>query len=116
MLHHAQRDMTFWDRRPQPISSTNCWRLWMAVVALAIGVPPQQFPLVPFVPLVESLSHANLRWSWAAEAPAGESPFHRVHHGVSIGHGKKKVVSISASYSPFGISFSARADFRNAYP
>jgi sterol desaturase/sphingolipid hydroxylase (fatty acid hydroxylase superfamily) len=84
-LHHAQRQMTFWsDDRNHFVDDVIAF-IWFTVIALAIGVPPMQFPLVVLLlRLLESLSHANARLAYGA---VGErlliSPrFHRAHHGV----------------------------------
>ncbi|MBS0642081.1 MAG: sterol desaturase family protein [Acetobacteraceae bacterium] len=84
-LHHAQRQMTFWsDDRNHFIDDLIAF-VWFGIIALLIGVPPMQFPLlVLMLRFLESLSHANVRLSFGA---IGErlliSPrFHRAHHGV----------------------------------
>ena len=59
--------------------------LWSAAIALLIGIPPLQFPLLILVlRTLESLSHANAKLSFGR---VGDrlliSPrFHRAHHGV----------------------------------
>jgi sterol desaturase/sphingolipid hydroxylase (fatty acid hydroxylase superfamily) len=84
-LHHAQRQMTFWSDDRNHVLDDLVSALWFGVIALLIGVPPMQFPLLVLVlRFVESLSHANVRLSFGA---VGErllvSPrFHRAHHGV----------------------------------
>jgi sterol desaturase/sphingolipid hydroxylase (fatty acid hydroxylase superfamily) len=88
-LHHAQTQMTFWTDDRNHILDEIIAACWFGGLALLIGVPPGQFPLIVLLlRLVESLSHANVRLSFG---PVGErmvvSPrFHRLHHGVlSIG-------------------------------
>jgi sterol desaturase/sphingolipid hydroxylase (fatty acid hydroxylase superfamily) len=90
-VHHAQRQMTFWsDDRNHMVDDLIAF-IWFGVIALAIGVPPLQFPLLVLVlRFIESLSHANARVSFGA---LGErlliSPrFHRAHHGV-LAHGRR---------------------------
>jgi sterol desaturase/sphingolipid hydroxylase (fatty acid hydroxylase superfamily) len=84
-LHHAQRQMTFWSDDRNHLLDDFIAFVWFGVIALAIGVPPMQFPLLVLVlRFVESLSHANARVSFGV---VGErllvSPrFHRAHHGV----------------------------------
>jgi sterol desaturase/sphingolipid hydroxylase (fatty acid hydroxylase superfamily) len=84
-VHHAQRQMTFWSDDRNHLLDDFIAFLWFGVIALAIGVPPLQFPLLVLVlRFVESLSHANARVSFGV---VGErllvSPrFHRAHHGV----------------------------------
>ena len=84
-LHHAQRQMTFWSDDRNHVLDELIAFVWFGAIALLIGVPPLQFPLlVLLLRFVESLSHANARLSFGA---VGErlliSPrFHRAHHGV----------------------------------
>ena len=69
-LHHAQRQMTFWSDDRNHLLDDIIAALWFGVIALAIGVPPLQFPLLVLVlRFVESLSHANARVSfgWLGE-------------------------------------------------
>jgi sterol desaturase/sphingolipid hydroxylase (fatty acid hydroxylase superfamily) len=84
-LHHAQRQMTFWSDDRNHILDDAIAFAWFTAVALLIGVPPLQFPiLVLLLRFLESLSHANTQLSFGR---VGErlliSPrFHRAHHGV----------------------------------
>jgi sterol desaturase/sphingolipid hydroxylase (fatty acid hydroxylase superfamily) len=84
-LHHAQRQMTFWSDDRNHVLDDLIAFVWFGVIALLIGVPPLQFPLLVLVlRFLESLSHANVRLSFGA---IGDrlliSPrFHRAHHGV----------------------------------
>jgi sterol desaturase/sphingolipid hydroxylase (fatty acid hydroxylase superfamily) len=84
-LHHAQKQMTFWSDDRNHLLDDLISALWFGAVALLIGIPPMQFPLLVLVlRFLESLSHANARLSFGA---IGErlliSPrFHRAHHGV----------------------------------
>lgn len=84
-LHHAQRQMSFWSDDRNHLLDDFIGGVWFGVVALAIGVPPLQFPLlIMFMRFVESLSHANVRLSfgWLGERLLVSPRFHRVHHGV----------------------------------
>ena len=59
--------------------------LWFTTVALLIGIPPLQFPLLVLVlRFLESLSHANVRLSfgWLGDRLLISPRFHRAHHGV----------------------------------
>lgn len=84
-LHHAQRQMTFWsDDRNHLIDEVFSF-LWFTAVALLIGIPPLQFPLlVLLLRFLESLSHANVRLSfgWLGDRLLISPRFHRAHHGV----------------------------------
>ncbi len=85
-VHHAQRQMTFWSDDRNHLLDDVISFVWFTAVALLIGIPPMQFPLlVLLLRLLESLSHANVRLSFGA---IGErlliSPrFHRAHHAVN---------------------------------
>ncbi|MBC7710660.1 MAG: sterol desaturase family protein [Rhizobacter sp.] len=117
-LHHAQRDMTFWTDDRNHIADELLSAFWMAMVALAIGVPPQQFPLLLFATkFMESLSHANIRWNFGPLKYLLVSPqFHRVHHAISIGHeGQHRGVNFAVVFS-FWDKLFATADFRDSYP
>lgn len=84
-LHHAQRQMTFWSDDRNHILDDVIAFLWFGCIALLIGVPPMQFPLLVLVlRFVESLSHANVRLSFGAlgDRLLVSPRFHRAHHGV----------------------------------
>ncbi len=117
-LHHAQRDMTFWTDDRNHILDEIIAAFWMAAIALMIGVPPAQFPLVIFATkFIESLSHANLRWNFGPLKYVLVSPqFHRVHHAIGWGHeGAKSGVNFAVIFS-FWDKLFGTADFRNEYP
>jgi hypothetical protein len=84
-LHHAQRQMTFWSDDRNHVLDDLIAFAWFGFVALLIGVPPLQFPLlVLLLRFLESLSHANVRLSfgWLGERLLVSPRFHRAHHGV----------------------------------
>jgi sterol desaturase/sphingolipid hydroxylase (fatty acid hydroxylase superfamily) len=84
-LHHAQRQMTFWSDDRNHLLDDVIGFVWFMAVALLIGIPPMQFPLlVLLLRLLESLSHANARLSfgWLGERLLISPRFHRAHHGV----------------------------------
>ena len=84
-LHHAQRQMTFWSDDRNHLLDELISFLWFTAVALLIGIPPMQFPLlVLLLRLLESLSHANARLSfgWLGERLLVSPRFHRAHHGT----------------------------------
>ena len=88
-LHHSQRDMNLWSDNRNHLLDDLLRDIVMAIVALAIGVPPGQFVLLVSISrVVQSLQHANVRIHFGA---VGErllvSPrFHRTHHAIGIGH------------------------------
>ena len=84
-VHHAQRQMTFWSDDRNHLLDDTIGFVWFTAVALLIGIPPMQFPLlVLLLRLVESLSHANARVSFGriGERLVVSPRFHRAHHGV----------------------------------
>ena len=85
-LHHAQRQMTFWSDDRNHVLDDVISALWFTAVALLIGIPPMQFPLlVLLLRLLESVSHANARVSfgWLGERLLISPRFHRAHHGMA---------------------------------
>jgi sterol desaturase/sphingolipid hydroxylase (fatty acid hydroxylase superfamily) len=85
-LHHAQRQMTFWSDDRNHLLDEVFSFAWFTAVALLIGIPPMQFPLlVLLLRLLESLSHANVRLSfgWLGERLLISPRFHRAHHGTT---------------------------------
>jgi len=115
-LHHAQRQMTFWSDDRNHLLDDLISALWFGAIALLIGVPPLQFPLlVLLLRLLESLSHANARVGFGRLG--GRlliSPrFHRAHHGV-LAAGRR-----SCNYGavfPFWDMLFGTADFSLGYP
>jgi sterol desaturase/sphingolipid hydroxylase (fatty acid hydroxylase superfamily) len=84
-LHHAQRQMTFWSDDRNHVLDDVISFLWSAAIALLIGIPPLQFPLLVLaLRFLESLSHANARVSFGrvGERVLVSPRFHRAHHGV----------------------------------
>jgi sterol desaturase/sphingolipid hydroxylase (fatty acid hydroxylase superfamily) len=84
-VHHAQTQMTFWTDDRNHVLDDVIAALWFGAIALLIGVPPGQFPLLVLITRVaESLSHANVRISFGrvGERLVVSPRFHRAHHGV----------------------------------
>jgi sterol desaturase/sphingolipid hydroxylase (fatty acid hydroxylase superfamily) len=118
-LHHSQRQMTVWSDDRNHLLDDFINDVAFAMVALLIGVAPGQFVMLVMVTrLIESLSHANLRWSFGV---VGErllvSPrFHRVHHAIGLGHeGKYRGVNFAVLLPVWDILFRT-ADFAKIYP
>lgn len=117
-LHHSQQQMTFWTDDRVHILDDLIAALWMAAVALLIGMPPEQFPLVfAVLRFMESLSHANLRLHFGPLGRLLVSPqFHRVHHGIGVGHeGRRHGVNFGVTFSLWDQLFRT-ADYRDEYP
>lgn len=84
-LHHAQRQLTFWSDDRNHLLDDFISAIWFGAIALVIGVPPLQFPMLVLVlRFIESLSHANARiWFGRIGERLIVSPrFHRAHHGI----------------------------------
>jgi sterol desaturase/sphingolipid hydroxylase (fatty acid hydroxylase superfamily) len=85
-VHHAQRQMTFWSDDRNHLLDDIISFVWFLAIALLIGIPPMQFPLlVLLLRFLESLSHANARlnFGWVGERLVISPRFHRTHHGVT---------------------------------
>jgi sterol desaturase/sphingolipid hydroxylase (fatty acid hydroxylase superfamily) len=88
-LHHAQRQMTMWSDNRNHLLDDIVVSSLLVIVAKLIGVAPGQFiAIVAVTQLSESFQHANLRlWFGRFGERLWISPrFHRVHHGIGIGH------------------------------
>ena len=88
-LHHSQRQMTMWSDNRNHLLDDLLRDTIIAFTARAIGVPPGQFiTIVAITQLMESLAHANLRLSfgWLGERLLVSPRFHRIHHGIGVGH------------------------------
>ncbi len=114
-VHHSQRQMTFWtDNRNHLVDSLLTDSI-LALVALAIGVPPAQFALLIVVPrMLESLSHANLRLSYGAigERLLVSPRYHRLHHAVAASpHGDYRGANYAVLFPLWDMLFGT-ADFR----
>jgi sterol desaturase/sphingolipid hydroxylase (fatty acid hydroxylase superfamily) len=84
-VHHAQKQMTFWTDDRNHVIDDVIAAAWFGVIAVAIGVPPGQFPIILLVlRLGESLSHANVRLDFGrvGERLLVSPRFHRLHHGL----------------------------------
>ena len=114
-LHHAQRQMTFWSDDRNHLLDEVFSFAWFMAVALLIGIPPMQFPLlVLLLRLLESLSHANARLSfgWLGERLLVSPRFHRAHHGTTAAG--RRSVNYGAILPWWDMLFRT-ADFSPAY-
>ena len=88
-LHHSQRQMTMWSDNRNHLLDDVLRDSVLVVVALGVGIAPGQFvAVVAVMQLLESLAHANVRLSFGhvGERLLVSPRFHRVHHGIGIGH------------------------------
>lgn len=88
-LHHSQQNMNLWSDDRNHLLDDLLRDVYMAVIALAIGVAPSQYVLLVSVSRVlQSLQHANVRIHFGrlGERLLVSPRFHRTHHAVGIGH------------------------------
>jgi sterol desaturase/sphingolipid hydroxylase (fatty acid hydroxylase superfamily) len=114
-VHHAQRQMTFWSDDRNHLLDEIISFLWFLAIALAIGIPPMQFPLmVLLLRFLESMSHANakIHFGWLGERLLVSPRFHRAHH--AIGAAGAKSVNYGAILPWWDMLFRT-ADFHDRY-
>jgi sterol desaturase/sphingolipid hydroxylase (fatty acid hydroxylase superfamily) len=88
-LHHSQLNMNLWSDDRNHVLDDLLRDVYMAVLALAIGVAPGQYVLLVSVSRgLQSLQHANVRIHFGrlGERLLVSPRFHRTHHAVGIGH------------------------------
>jgi sterol desaturase/sphingolipid hydroxylase (fatty acid hydroxylase superfamily) len=91
-LHHSQRDMNLWSDNRNHLFDDVTHDIYLAVIALAIGVAPSQYVLLVSVSrALQSLQHANVRihFGWLGERLLVSPRFHRMHHAIGVGHESK---------------------------
>lgn len=117
--HHSQRQLSLWADDRNHLLDSLIKALWFALLAITIGIPPAQFVMVVLITnFIESLSHANLRLSFGAVgnrllvSPA----YHRVHHGIGIGHeGPAGGCNFATLFPAWDVLFRT-AELRALYP
>ncbi|HTZ35961.1 MAG TPA: sterol desaturase family protein [Stellaceae bacterium] len=84
-LHHDQRQMTLWSDDRNHILDDVLAMAWSGTLAMLIGVPPGEYPLVLIgFRLVESLAHTNVRLGFGRLGGmllVGPQ-YHRIHHAI----------------------------------
>ncbi len=118
-LHHSQRQMSFWSDDRNHLLDDLLIDGAFALVALLIGVPPAQFVMIVVgTRVVESLSHANLKISFGriGQYLLVSPRFHRVHHGIGVGHeGPARGCNFAVLFPVWDVMFRT-ANFENSYP
>lgn len=118
-LHHSQREMSFWSDDRNHLLDDLLIDSAHVMVALLIGVPPGQFiALVVASRMIESLSHANLRLHFGrvGERLLVSPRFHRVHHGVGVGHeGRTQGCNFAVLFPIWDVMFGT-ANFECTFP
>jgi sterol desaturase/sphingolipid hydroxylase (fatty acid hydroxylase superfamily) len=88
-LHHSQMDMNLWSDNRNHLLDDLLRDVFMALIALAIGVAPGQYVLLVSVSrALQSLQHANVRIHFGrlGERLLVSPRFHRTHHAIGVGH------------------------------
>ena len=118
-VHHSQRQLSFWADRRNHLRDDVMSDLWVVRVALVIGVPPGQFlGVIVVTRLIESLSHANVRLSfgWLGDRLLVSPRYHRLHHGIGVGHeGRARGCNFAPLFPLWDILFGT-ARFTPDYP
>ncbi len=117
-LHHSQRQMSFWTDDRNHLLDDVLTSAIVAMVALAIGVPSNQFAMIIIATrVIESLSHVNARvdFGWLGNRLLVSPPFHRRHHAIGAGHeGRYQGVNFATLFPLWDIVFRT-ADFTPGY-
>lgn len=118
-VHHSQRQLSFWADDRNHLLDTAIADGWKAGVALLVGVPGGQFVAIMLLSrAVESLSHANVRFGFgrAGDRVMVSPRFHRVHHGMGVGHeGPVGGCNFASLFSVWDVMFRT-GDFRRIAP
>jgi sterol desaturase/sphingolipid hydroxylase (fatty acid hydroxylase superfamily) len=88
-LHHSQRDMNLWSDDRNHLLDDLLHDIFLALIAVVIGVPPGQYILLVAVSrILQSLQHANVRLHFGSigERLLVSPRFHRLHHAIGLGH------------------------------
>ncbi len=88
-LHHSQRQMTMWTDNRNHLLDDVIRECLFVLLAQVIGIPPGQYvAIVAITQIFENFQHANVRIGFGAigERLVVSPRFHRLHHGIGIGH------------------------------
>jgi sterol desaturase/sphingolipid hydroxylase (fatty acid hydroxylase superfamily) len=117
-LHHSQRQMNYWSDNRNHLLDDLLRDALMAAIAMILGASPGQYVgLVLVSRLLQSLQHANLKWRFGAlgERLLVSPSFHRLHHGIFIGHeGRSKGCNFAVLFPLWDVIFGT-ADFRPGF-
>jgi len=117
-VHHSQRQMSFWSDDRNHLLDDVITSAGLALVALAIGVPSEQFVMVILsTRMIESLSHVNARvhFGWLGNRLLVSPAYHRRHHAIGYGHeGAYRGVNFATLFPVWDMLFRT-ADFTPGY-
>lgn len=118
-VHHSQRQLTLWADDRNHVLDGLIQALTLAVLALAIGVPGNQFiAVVLAMRLLESLAHANVRIGFGriGDRLLVSPRYHRLHHAIGTGHEGRYHGCNFATLFPLWDMLFGTANFARAYP
>jgi sterol desaturase/sphingolipid hydroxylase (fatty acid hydroxylase superfamily) len=118
-LHHSQRQLSLWADRRNHLLDDVFSDLWFVLVALLVGIPPGQFlGIVVVHRLIESLSHTNVRlhFGWFGNRVLVSPLYHRIHHGVGVGHEGHALGCNFSPLFPLWDMLFGTANFSREYP
>lgn len=119
-VHHSQRTMSYWTDDRNHLLDGLIRDLWVASVALLIGVPPGQFVLlIILVRMIESFSHANVPFTFGrvGEKILVSPHFHRIHHAINIEQsGKNHGCNFAVLFPVWDIMFRTANFSRGHFP
>jgi sterol desaturase/sphingolipid hydroxylase (fatty acid hydroxylase superfamily) len=117
-LHHSQRQMNYWSDNRNHFLDDLVRDALMAALAMILGASPTQYVgLVLVSRVLQSLQHANLKWRFGSvgERLLVSPSFHRLHHGIGIGHeGASKGCNFAVLFPLWDVIFRT-ADFRPGF-
>jgi sterol desaturase/sphingolipid hydroxylase (fatty acid hydroxylase superfamily) len=117
-VHHSQRSMNLWSDNRNHFIDDVLRDVLMAGMALVLGASPAQYVgLVVFSRMLQSLQHANVRLRFGAigERLLVSPSFHRLHHGIGVGHeGASRGCNFSVLFPIWDVLFGT-ADFRPGF-
>jgi sterol desaturase/sphingolipid hydroxylase (fatty acid hydroxylase superfamily) len=118
-VHHSQRQLSFWADDRNHVFDGLIHALWLALLAIAIGLPANYFFFLLVVTrFVESLSHVNARigFGWLGERLLVSPHYHRLHHGIGVGHeGAARGCNFATLFPLWDLLFGT-ANFRSRLP
>ncbi len=118
-VHHSQRQLTLWADDRNHVLDGLIQALWLALLALVIGVPGNAFiAVILAMRLLESLSHANVRFGFGliGDRLLVSPRYHRLHHAIGLGHeGRYRGCNFATLFPLWDMLFGT-ANFARAYP
>jgi sterol desaturase/sphingolipid hydroxylase (fatty acid hydroxylase superfamily) len=118
-LHHSQRQLSLWADQRNHLLDDALADLWMVAVALLLGIPPGHFlGIVVVTRLIQSLSHTNVRlgFGWLGNRLLVSPHYHRIHHGIGVGHeGRAMGCNFAPLFPAWDLLFGT-ANFSPAWP